>query len=86
MSSAEPALKLCRHIFGGGRGLIQVFTGRRDSSGTIDKASLKSNFFAYPKAAKAAAEWALQKSEEGREVYFCSHLLNEPQRIKENAT
>src|SRR5215204_4414615 len=77
--------KFWRHIFGGGRGLLQVWTGKRDGGGTIDKATTKSNFFAYPKAATAAATWALEKSEEDREVYFCCHLLTEARRIKENA-
>src|SRR5215211_2704273 len=78
--------KFWRHLFGGERDLVQVFTGERSNSGAIDRETLKSNCSAYPKAAEAAAEWALQKSEEGREVYFCSHLLTKPQRIKENAT
>lgn len=41
--------------------------------------------FAYPGAAQTAAEWALGKSDEGREVYFCAHLLTGPKRIKENS-
>jgi hypothetical protein len=85
MSSAEPALKLWRHTFGGEPGLLQVFTAKRGSNGTIDRETIKSNFFPYPKTAEAAAQWALDKSEEGREVYFCAHLLTEAQRIKENA-
>jgi hypothetical protein len=77
--------KFWRHIFGGERGLLQIFTGKRTSNGAIDRETLKSDCFSYPKAAEAAAEWALKKSEEGREVYFCVHLLTKPQRIKENA-
>ena len=77
--------KLWRHVHGGERGLLQIFTGVRSSNGVIDRETLKSHFFAYPKAADAAAQWALEKSEEGREVYFCVHLLTKPQRIKKNA-
>jgi hypothetical protein len=73
------------HVLGGGRGLLQIWTGKRGSDGEIDRASIKSNFFAYPKAATAAATWALEKSAEGREVYFCCHLLTEARRVKENA-
>jgi hypothetical protein len=78
------AQKFWRHVFGGERGLLQIFTAKRNN-GTIDRETLKSNCFNYPTAASAAAEWALKKSEEGREVYFCAHLLTKPQRIKENA-
>ena len=78
-------LKFWRHVFGGERDLLQIFTAKRDSDGTIDRATIKFEFFAYPKKAEAAAKWALEKSEEGREVYQCSHLLTEPRRVKENA-
>src|SRR5215204_1410034 len=79
-------LKLWRHVLGGGSGLLQVFTAARDDDGTIDPESLNTNYFAYPKAAAPAAVWALEKSEEGREIYYCSHLLTEPRRVKENAS
>ena len=78
-------LKFWRHVFGGERDLLQIFTSKRGSAGTIDRATIKSNFFAYPKKAEAAAKWSLEKSEEGREVYFCAHLLTDARRIKENA-
>jgi hypothetical protein len=78
-------LKFWRHLHGGHRDLLQIFTAKRDSDGTIDRATIKSKFFAYPKEAEAAAKWALEKSEEGCEVYQCSHLLTEPRRVKENA-
>ena len=78
-------LKFWRHIYGGQRDLLQIFTAKRGSDGTIDRATIKSNFFAYPKAAEAAAKWALEKSEEGREVYNCAHLLIEARRVQENA-
>jgi hypothetical protein len=63
-----------------------VWTGIRDERGDIPEDSIKSAVFAYPKAAGPAAEWALEKSEQGREVYFCSHLLIAPRRVKENAS
>src|SRR5215208_3665089 len=78
-------LKFWRHIYGGQRDLLQIFTAKRGSDGTLDQATIKPNFFAYPKKAEAAAKWALEESEEGREVYQCSHLLTEPCRVKENA-
>lgn len=77
--------KVWRHLFGGERGLLMVWTAKRDASGNIDQETIQSNVFNYPKADKTAAEYALTKSEEGREVYFCAHLLTGPQRIKDNA-
>lgn len=75
-----------RHIFGGQNGRLMVWTGIRAEDGSIPKETIKSNVFNYPKADMTAAEWALAKSEEGREVYFCAHLLTGPKRIKDNAS
>ncbi len=76
-----------RHLFGGQSGLLMVWTNIRTEDGSAPKKeTIKSNVFNYPKADKSAAEWALAKSEEGREVYFCSHLLTRSKRIKENAS
>jgi P4 family phage/plasmid primase-like protien len=77
--------KFWRHLHGGQRDLLQIFTAKRNSDGTIDRATIKSKFFVYPKEAEAAAKWALEKSEERREVYQCAHLLTEERRVKENA-
>jgi len=82
--SAE-VLKFWRHLFGGERGLLWVWTGIRDAEDQVPRETIKQNSFNYPNAAAAAAKWALEKSEEGREVYFCAHLLTRPKRIKENA-
>ena len=73
---------LWRHVFGGGRGLLQVWTAERVGAELVKP---HDNFFNYPGAAQTAATWALEKSGEGREVYFCAHLLDKPRRIKENA-
>src|SRR5215213_10588934 len=78
-------LKFWRHVYGGQRDLLQIFTAKRGSDGTLDQATVKSKTFAYPKKAEAAAKWSLEKSEEGREVYFCAHLLTENRRVKDNA-
>jgi len=74
-----------RHVFGGERGLLHVWTATRDANNKIDRRSIVSSNFNYPKTAREAAEWALKKSSAGREVYFCAHILNHPRRIKENA-
>lgn len=72
-----------RHVFGGQTGQLMVWTGLRNESGEIE--NIRSNNFNYPKADKTAAAWALSKGEEGREVFFCAHLLTASQRIKANA-
>ena len=77
--------KFWRHIFGGERGLLMVWTGKRSADGRIPKETIASSNFNYPAAAESAATYALQKSKEGREVYFCVHLLTAPRRVKENA-
>jgi hypothetical protein len=81
MSPAQTAtgpLQLWQHIFSDERGLLAICH--------TDGANFRTHYFAYPKAAEAAAEWALEKAQQGREVYFCAHLLTEARRIKENAT
>lgn len=72
-----------RHVFGGQTGQLMVWTGLRNERGEIE--NIRSNNFNYPKADKKAAAWALSKGEEGREVFFCAHLLTASQRIKANA-
>jgi RepB DNA-primase from phage plasmid len=77
--------KFWRHIFGGQRGRLAIFTAKRDADSKIDRETIVSNNFNYPGAAESAAGWALEKSEEGRDVYSCAHLLSAPRRVKENA-
>jgi Protein of unknown function (DUF3631)/RepB DNA-primase N-terminal domain len=73
-----------RHVFAEERGLLQVWTGKR-VNGEIPEGTAVYNNFPYPKAAQDAAQWALKKAGEGREVYFCVHLLSRPRRVKGNA-
>src|SRR5215207_415331 len=88
MQSASEALyqaqNLWHHIFGEERGLLHIWTAIRDDSGAR-LIKPKSCNFNYPAAAEAAARWALGQSSEGREVYFCAHLLTGPERRKESA-
>src|SRR4051794_18653482 len=74
-----------RHLFGSERGLLQVWTAKRDQHGHMPKETIQSNFFNYPGAAQEAAAWALGKSKKGRETYFCAHLLTNAKRTKEHA-
>ncbi len=82
---AEEVERFWRHLFGGQRGLLHIWTGKRDAAGRIPRDTIASNHFNYPDTAESAAAWALEKSGEGREVFFCTHLLTGPRRIKENA-
>jgi hypothetical protein len=52
----EEALRLWRHLFGGGRALLWVWTGIRDEHGKTPPTTIKENGFAYPKAAASAAQ------------------------------
>jgi hypothetical protein len=72
------AQDLWDHVFGNERGLLAICH--------TDGPNFRTHYFTYPKAADTAAEWTLEKAQEGHEVYFCAHLLAEPRRIKENAT
>lgn len=82
MSASDTALykaqDLWDHVFGDERGLLAICH--------TDDLNFRTQFFNYPTAADKAAEWALEKAQNGREVYFCAHLLTDPKRIKENAT
>jgi hypothetical protein len=85
-ATQEEVSRFWRHLFGSGRGLLQVWTAKRDEHGDLPKETIQSNLFNYPGAAQEAAAWALKKAEKEREVYFCAHLLTSAQRIKENAS
>jgi hypothetical protein len=76
------ARELWRHIFGEERGLLHIFAAKRVGDTLTDPRPANYN---YPDAAEAAAKWAVDKSAEGHEVYFCAHLLTSPQRRKESA-
>jgi AAA domain/RepB DNA-primase from phage plasmid len=82
MSASNTALykaqDLWHHVFGDERGLLAICH--------TDGPNFRTQYFNFPKAADTAAEWILEKTQEGREVYFCAHLLTDPRRIKENAT
>ncbi len=78
-------LKFWRHTFGGQRGLLALFSGRRSEAGGGRLEDTRSRYFEYPAKDEEALSHALEESEAGREAYFCAHLLTAPRRIKENA-
>jgi len=85
IEETEEIRRFWRHLFGGQQGRLMVWTGIRGDDGKIVEGSPRSNIFNYPSADESAAQWALEKSAEGHEVYFCSHLLTGPERVKANA-
>ena len=76
---------LWRNLFEGSLGgYLGLFSAVRPASG----ASLfdcRSAYFEYPNRLREAEEWCLGCSGEGREVYFCAHLLTKRRRIQEHA-
>src|SRR5215208_7237989 len=83
-TESDEITRFFRHVFGDQKGLLQIWAGVRYGK-DIPEETIRFQNFTYPAAAATAAEWALKKSEEGREVYFCVHLLTAPRRIKDNA-
>jgi hypothetical protein len=74
--------RVWQHLYGGERGWLAILDAERKGDKLEDA---ETNYFPYPKAAAKAADYALKRSAEGREVYFCAHLLTERRRKKENA-
>jgi putative DNA primase/helicase len=78
-------LELWAHVFGGGRGYFEIWSGTRNANGDILQKSIRSRTFRYPEETSQALAWALERANERREVYFSAHLLNHERRTKENA-
>ncbi len=79
MSTA--AIKPWRHIFGGQRGYLCIFSGYRTEvlSKLEDE---RSRFFEFPRQVEDAARYAAEDSAAGREAYFCAHLLRARRRVE----
>ena len=84
MSGHEGANRLFRHLFGGERGTLAMWSGER-GNGEIVKETISTRFFEYPRQAREAVDHAFEKSEAGRDAYFCVHLLTGRKRKKEYA-
>jgi P4 family phage/plasmid primase-like protien len=87
MSSAEAidTQKFFRHVFGGQRGLLCIVTAVRAEDGKWVEDSNRARYFDFPGELEQACEHARAESQQGREAYFCAHLLTDKRRIKENA-
>jgi RepB DNA-primase from phage plasmid/Protein of unknown function (DUF3987) len=79
------AEKFYRHLYGGGAGLLALFSGVRAPGGKLDEDSLRTRYFAYPADIGASLAYAAEESRVGRDVWHCAHLLTKGRRIKENA-
>jgi hypothetical protein len=86
------AEQLWHHLFAGvGGGYLALFTGSRPApvtDGRNERSGLikpVTQYYRYPDQLKAALTWATSQAAEGREVYFCAHLLTDKRRIKKNA-
>lgn len=78
---------LWRSLYGGDEvgGYVGLFCGVRPSPGDGKLLDPRSAYFEYPGRDEEAEAWCLARSAEGREAYFCAHLLTAARRIKRNA-
>lgn len=76
---------LWESLFGGSPGgYLGLFSALRPASGA-GLSDCRSAYFEYPSWLREAEEWCLARSAEGRETYFCAHLLTKRRRIQEHA-
>ena len=76
---------LWQHIYGDLSGIMALFSGERTEPGSRSLTNCQSAYFQYPAQVDNAERFCLRRSAEGRELYFCAHLLNRRRRIKANA-
>src|SRR6185369_10823587 len=75
---------LWTHIFGDQTGLLAVWSGQRvPGQQALD--DVKTSYFDWPSQSYRASQQLDHESANGREAYFCAHLLTARRRIKENA-
>lgn len=74
-------------IYGGGGtcGYMGLFCGTRRAPGSGKLFDPRSAYFEYPRRIREAEAWCMRRSAEGREAYFCAHLLTARRRINEYA-
>jgi hypothetical protein len=76
---------LWEHIYGDLSGIMAFLSGERTEPGSRRLTNCQSAFFQYSEEIAYAEHFCLVHSSEGREVYFCAHLLSKRRRIKANA-
>jgi len=84
VSNLNTSLNLWNHLFADQSGYLALFSGARGPD-LKRLLSVSECYFSWPQEAGAAVEYALAESGKSREVYFCTHLLTDKRRIKENA-
>jgi hypothetical protein len=100
-ASLDPILDYWDHLFGDSAGIeslfsdepqgyLSIFSGLRPTGekGKVNKKRhkhVKETYFWWPDKKEEAAEYALEQSEGGCNVYCCAHLLSQKKRSKENA-
>ncbi len=79
--------ELWSSLYGGGDAecYIGLFCGVRPTLGAGKLLDPRSAYFEYPRQLREAEAWCLARSAEGREAYFCAHLLTARRRTKERA-
>jgi hypothetical protein len=76
---------LLEHIYGDLIGIVALFSGERTEPGSRNLTNCQSAYFQYPEERAYAEHFCLGHTSEGRELYFCAHLLSRRRRIKANA-
>ena len=76
---------LWEHIYGDLSGIMALFSGERTEPGSRNLTNCQSAYFQYPEEIAYAKRFCLGHTAEGRELYFCAHLLSRRRRIKANA-
>lgn len=61
---------------------VGLFCGVRPAPGAGKLLDPRPAYFEYPRQAREAEAWCLRRSAEGREAYFCAHLLTARRRTK----
>jgi hypothetical protein len=78
---------LWESLYGGGEvgGYVGLFSGVRPAPGDGRLLDPRQAYFEYPGRAREAEAWCTRRSSQGREVYFCAHLLTARRRTKGRA-
>jgi RepB DNA-primase from phage plasmid len=76
---------LWEDIFGEVEGVLALFFGVRSGPGSKVLQDTRTVYVDYPRDARRAEKICASWSAEGRETYFCAHLLTARRRVKANA-
>ena len=82
MANTEEMRRFWRHLYGKAEGFLCVASADRAGDRLED---VQHEYFPYPGKSQDAAEYALQESDRGREVYHTTHLLTTRNRTKGSA-